>query len=71
MFDEIGSRHPATADAIKMLVDAKVLTPDDALEQDVRTAYGLPTADPGTARQNTPPPVAPPAIDGQGDQQNA
>jgi hypothetical protein len=36
VFDEIGSRHPATAEAIKMLVDAGVLTPDEGVEEHAR-----------------------------------
>lgn len=43
VFDEIGSRADATAEAIKVLVDAGVLTTDDDIEQFVRTRYGLPT----------------------------
>lgn len=44
-FDEIGSRHPLTAEAIKALVDAKALTPDPGLEQYLRTTFGLPALD--------------------------
>lgn len=54
VFDEIGSKHPATAEAIKALVDAGVITADDDLEQYLRTALGLPDPDPDTARQPTP-----------------
>lgn len=50
VFDEIGSRHPATAEALQTLVAAGIITPDDALEQHVRTTYSLPAADPDTAR---------------------
>jgi hypothetical protein len=42
VFDEIGSRHPATAEAIKALLDAGALSADPALEAHVRTTYGLP-----------------------------
>ncbi|MDQ4502174.1 DUF935 family protein [Sinomonas sp. ASV322] len=56
VFDEIGSKHPATAEAVKMLVDCGAITPDEKLEQHLRTAHGLPPADPATARQ---PPAAP------------
>jgi hypothetical protein len=49
-FDEIGSRQSATAEAIKMLVDAGILFPDRKLEEFLRTAYGLPSKD-------TPPPT--------------
>lgn len=50
VFDEIGSRHPATAEAIKALVDCGALVPDDAMETHIRTVYGLPDKDPDTAR---------------------
>lgn len=53
VFDEIGSRHPATAEALKLLRDAGILIPDDALEQHVRTAYSLPASDRATARPIT------------------
>ncbi len=43
--DEIGSKSLAVAQAIKMLVDAGVLTPDDALEAFLRGGLGLPAAD--------------------------
>lgn len=46
VFDEIGSRHPATAEAIKTLIDAGALSPDDGVEQQVRQAYSLPPAAP-------------------------
>lgn len=52
-FDEIGSRHPLTAEAIKALIDAKALTPDPALEQYLRTTYGLPALD-GKAAEGQP-----------------
>lgn len=58
VFDEIGSRHPATAEAIKALIDCGALTPDGELESHLRTTYGLPAADPSTARQ-APTPTAP------------
>ncbi len=43
VFDEIGSRSPATAEAIKALIECGALTPDEDLEQYIRTAHGLPT----------------------------
>lgn len=46
VFDEIGSRHAATAAAIKMLIDAGALSNDPALERHLRQTYGLPSADP-------------------------
>lgn len=59
VFDEIGSRHPATADAIKMLVDCGAVTPDEPLDRHLRTTYGLPEADPATARRPAPTPPGP------------
>lgn len=52
--DEIGSRHPATAEAIKALIDCGAMTADEALEQQLRTTYGLPPADQGTRREAKP-----------------
>lgn len=43
VFDEIGSKHGATAQAIKMLIDAGAVFPDPQLEEFIRTAYGLPS----------------------------
>lgn len=40
--EEIGKTHPATAEAIKTLVDAGVLTPGAALDAHMRSLYGLP-----------------------------
>jgi hypothetical protein len=57
VFDEIGSRQAATAAALKTLVDAGILHPDQVLEESSRQQYGLPPADPATA---TPPPGAAP-----------
>lgn len=54
VFDEIGSRHPATAEAIRALIDCGAITPDEKLEQHLRTTYGLPEADPTTARKAEP-----------------
>lgn len=45
-FDEIGSRHTATAEAIKALVDAGAVFPDRQLEEFLRTTYGLPAKAP-------------------------
>lgn len=62
VFDEIGSRQDPVAAALQMLVNAKLLTPDDRLEAFLRDANGLPTADPDSAREievaSTPPPDA-------------
>ncbi|MBD8019381.1 phage portal protein family protein [Brevibacterium gallinarum] len=53
VFDEIGSRHPVTAEAIRALIDCGALTADDDLETYIRTVYGLPELDPSTARERT------------------
>ena len=53
VFDEIGSRQDATAAALQMLVNAGLLTPDERLEAFLRSASGLPSPDPNTARQVT------------------
>lgn len=42
VFDEIGSQQQATAQALKLLVDAGILFPDRKLEEQVRQAMGLP-----------------------------
>lgn len=52
VFDEIGSRHAATAEAIKLLIDAGALSRDQPLEQHLRQMYGLP------ARSGEEPPAA-------------
>jgi len=68
VFDEIGSRQAPTAQAIKTLVDAGVLHPDEVLEESSRQQYGLPPADPATA--TLPPGTAsatPPATTQMGD----
>lgn len=46
----IGEEQPATAEAIKALIDAGVLVADDELEQYVRQRYKLPVKDKATAR---------------------
>ena len=50
VFEEIGSKSPATAEAIKQLLDCKAITPDETLEADMRQKYGLPVRDRSTAR---------------------
>lgn len=49
VFDEIGSKAFAIAQAIQMLVQAGVLTPDAALEAFLRGGLGLPAPDPNGA----------------------
>lgn len=53
VFDEIGSRQAATAEALSSLVGAGVIRPDEVLEGQARQYYGLPPADTSTMR--TPP----------------
>jgi hypothetical protein len=55
-FDEIGSRHDATAEAIRALLQAGALRWDPVLEQHLRTAYGLPPADEEAPPQPPPSP---------------
>lgn len=43
VFDEIGSQYAAVAEALKLLVEAGLLEPDDAVKAAVRQAYSLPT----------------------------
>lgn len=43
--DEIGARHPATAEALYQLVSCGALTVDDTTEQWIRNTYGLPSLD--------------------------
>ena len=57
VFEEIGSRHPATAEAIRALVECGAITADAKLEERLRTTYGLPVADPSTAREAKTPPT--------------
>jgi hypothetical protein len=49
VFDEIGSRQAATAQALKALADAGLINPDEILQQSVRQSFGLPPIDPATA----------------------
>lgn len=55
--DKIGSAQTATAAALKLLVDAGLITPDPRLEQATRQQHGLPAPDPEAA----PPEPAPTA----------
>lgn len=49
---EIGEQQPVTAEAIKSLVDAGIITPDEATESHVRTLWGLPVRVEGAGRNN-------------------
>lgn len=55
VFDEIGSRQAATAQALKALFDSGAITVDGNLEESLRQQYGLPPADPETAREPVEP----------------
>lgn len=57
VFDEIGSRQAATAQALKLLIDSGVIHPDEVLEESSRQQYGLPPKDP-----NAPPPAPLPGL---------
>ena len=46
----IGEEQPATAEAIKSLIDCRAIEPDDELEQYMRQRYKLPVKDATTAR---------------------
>jgi hypothetical protein len=60
VFDEIGSKQAATAAAIKILVDAGILTPGEELEQATRQDYGLPAKPtPETVDEPAAPALAP------------
>lgn len=50
VFDEIGSRQAATAQALKSLIDAGAIQLDATLEEVLRQQYGLPPRDPETAK---------------------
>ena len=49
-FDEIGSQSQVTAEALKTLVDAGILTPDEPTETFARTRWRLPARDAATER---------------------
>jgi hypothetical protein len=60
VFDEIGSRQAATAQAVKALIEAGAIFPDEVLEQTLRQQYGLPPKDDSP---NLPPPGSVPPDD--------
>jgi hypothetical protein len=60
VFEEIGSRQQATAQALKFLSDAGILLPDKSLEEAARQLYDLPPKDP--IRLPAAPAPAPEAI---------
>lgn len=57
VFEEIGSQQAATAQALKFLVDAGLLVPDESTEEAARQRFGLPPKDPNA-------PTAPPSTGG-------
>lgn len=57
--DEITSSEPATADALKTLVDAQLLTPDNDLEVELRRRLNLPPGAPRPQRVGDVVPIAP------------
>lgn len=59
VFDEIGSRQAATAQALKALADAGLISPDEILKQSVRQQYGLPPVDPNAPAPAPARPVQP------------
>lgn len=66
--DKIGAAQTATAQALKLLVDAGLITPDPRLEQATRQQHGLPATDDapvptarGRRRRGLPAPLQPPA----------
>jgi hypothetical protein len=61
---KIGADTPVTADAIRALVDAKVITPDEALEGHVRELMGLPARLAAVIPDPTEPAVTPSGTDG-------
>lgn len=42
VFDEIGAKSPATAEAVKALIECGAVEPDDELEADLRARFNLP-----------------------------
>lgn len=57
VFDEIGTQQQATAQALKMLVEAGLVFPDKVLEEALRQQYGLPSKDPNTSTAVGPTPA--------------
>lgn len=49
--EDVTAESTPTAEALKALADAKLITPDDPTEAEVRRRYGLPAADLSTRRE--------------------
>jgi len=62
VFDEIGSRRDATAEAIKALIESGALVPDPKLEEFFRTSFGLPSKGDVQESGPTTPPAEAPAV---------
>ena len=61
---DLSANQSINADALKTLVEAKIIVPDEPLEVRVRSELGLPEADPGTARKDpVPAPLPAPGAD--------
>ncbi|MEN0021998.1 MAG: DUF935 family protein [Microbacterium sp.] len=52
---KIGAEHPATAEAIKALIECRAITLDETLEAHLRQLYGLPMKDDGAPATGTAP----------------
>lgn len=65
VFQEIGSRRDATAEAIRVLVDSGVIRTDRDLEEFVRDAFGLPAKGALTPPRQDPPAL--PSLNGPDD----
>lgn len=50
----IGAEHPATAEAIKALIECGAIKPDEALEAHMRSTYSLPVKDTATETATAP-----------------
>ncbi|MFC9769095.1 DUF935 family protein [Rhodococcus jostii] len=59
VFEEIGSRQDATASALKLLVEAGLLTPDEVVRATVRQSLGIPAGPADPAPPAEPPPAEP------------
>jgi len=64
---DLSANRAITTSALKELVDAGIIKPDDKLEEFMRSSTGLPKADPATARDTTPAPAAAPIQAAEGD----
>lgn len=56
--ETIGDKNPVTAESIKSLIDSKAVTPDEALEADIRERFDLPAKQPGAEPEALTPEAA-------------